>query len=312
MDKITFKNNQEPALNETNLNLLQDNMEKAGVIVSATEPTSGEKVWIQKGKNLINLNYCDMKNYSNANASLIQENAITINALGSWGRMQIDDFVVENGKTYTFSANYSNSENSPTSIIIYNANDDTLNYQNNSAQSGKFEVTFTANTSKVKIRFSVNNTSETKNNTVTYTNIQLEVGNTATTFEEYIPQRIYYKENDTWIRFIEEQPSRNIMQMQVIPVSNFGQIDVNQVIINNKMVEINFRGYLNSDINNNNPIIYNIPAPLIGSNYTCTIFTGGEYSVETMKWAYISSGQLKGDYLPANTWVHISINYIQE
>ena len=54
MDKIIFKNNQEPALNETNLNLLQDNMEKAGVIVSATEPTTGEKVWIQKGKNLVN------------------------------------------------------------------------------------------------------------------------------------------------------------------------------------------------------------------------------------------------------------------
>ena len=43
MDKIIFKNNQEPALNETNLNLLQDNMEKAGVIVRATETTTGKK-----------------------------------------------------------------------------------------------------------------------------------------------------------------------------------------------------------------------------------------------------------------------------
>ena len=29
MDKITFTNGQQPALNDTNLNLLQDNIEKA-------------------------------------------------------------------------------------------------------------------------------------------------------------------------------------------------------------------------------------------------------------------------------------------
>lgn len=62
MDKIIFKNNQEPALNETNLNLLQDNMEKAGVIVSATTPITGEKVWLKKDSVLGDKIFCKNEN----------------------------------------------------------------------------------------------------------------------------------------------------------------------------------------------------------------------------------------------------------
>jgi hypothetical protein len=54
MNKINFQNGITP-LNDTNLNQMQANMEKAGVVVSPTEPTTNEKVWIQKGKNLFNI-----------------------------------------------------------------------------------------------------------------------------------------------------------------------------------------------------------------------------------------------------------------
>lgn len=203
MDKITFKNNQEPALNETNLNLLQDNMEKAGVIVSATEPTTGEKVWLKKGKNLLNLIYCKI---TNINAiSQWQKNSITVTSRGAWGNALIEDFEVEIGKSYVFSTDYSNSEASNTGIIIYNQNDETLNFQSSTTQNGRFEVSFTANTSKVKIKFSANNTSEVKNNVVTYTNVQLESGSTATSFDEYVEQVIYCKNNDeVWEKFAKE------------------------------------------------------------------------------------------------------------
>lgn len=203
MDKITFKNNQEPALNETNLNLLQDNMEKAGVIVSATEPTTGEKVWLKKGKNLLNLIYCKI---TNTNAiSQWQKNSITVTSIGGWGNALIEDFEVESGKSYVFSTDYSNSEASNTGIIIYNQNDETLNFQSSTTQNGRFEVSFTANTSKVKIKFSANNTSEDKNNVVTYTNVQLESGITATSFDEYVEQGIYCKNNDeVWEKFAKE------------------------------------------------------------------------------------------------------------
>lgn len=56
MKKINFQNGKEPAINDTNLNQMQDNMEEVGVVVSPTQPTTHEKVWIQKGKNLFNKN----------------------------------------------------------------------------------------------------------------------------------------------------------------------------------------------------------------------------------------------------------------
>lgn len=203
MDKITFKNNQEPALNETNLNLLQDNMEKAGVIVSATEPTTGEKVWLKKGKNLLNLIYCKI---TNTNAiSQWQKNSITVTSIGGWGNALIENLEVESGKSYVFSTDYSNSEASNTGIIIYNQNNETLNFQSSTTQNGRFEVPFTANTSKIKIKFSANNTREDKNNVVTYTNVQLESGSTATSFDEYVEQGIYCKNNDeVWEKFAKE------------------------------------------------------------------------------------------------------------
>ena len=47
MKKFNFVNNSEPALSAENLNQMQDNMEEVGVVVSPTEPTTNEKVWIQ-------------------------------------------------------------------------------------------------------------------------------------------------------------------------------------------------------------------------------------------------------------------------
>lgn len=65
MKKINFKNNEQPAINDTNLNLMQDNIEnelnaiatelsKSEIYVGKEEPVAGEKVWFRKGKNLCN------------------------------------------------------------------------------------------------------------------------------------------------------------------------------------------------------------------------------------------------------------------
>ena len=108
-----------------------------------------------------------------------------------------------------------------------------------------------------------------------------------------------------------ENAINNIQISEATPSSRFGQIDINKIIINNKMVEVNFRGYLTSEIASNTPILYNIPTPAIGSNYTNTIYIGGRYGAQTVKWIYLDSEQLKGEYLPANTWVHISFSYIK-
>ena len=108
-----------------------------------------------------------------------------------------------------------------------------------------------------------------------------------------------------------ENAINNIQISEATPSSKFGQIDVNKVIINNKMVEVHFRGYLTSEIAGNTLILSNIPTPVIEANYTNIIYLGGEYDAQTPKWIYIVSDQLKGEYLPANTWVHISLSYIK-
>ena len=53
MDKINFVNNSAPDLSAETLNQIQNNMEEVGVAVSPTEPTTGEKVWIDKSNNSI-------------------------------------------------------------------------------------------------------------------------------------------------------------------------------------------------------------------------------------------------------------------
>ena len=108
-----------------------------------------------------------------------------------------------------------------------------------------------------------------------------------------------------------ENAINNIQISEDTPSSRFEQIEVNKVIINNKMVEVNFKGHLTSEITNNTAMLANIPEAIMGSRYTTTIYIGGRYDIQTAKWAYITNNQLRGDYLPANTWVHISFSYIK-
>lgn len=58
MKKKEFQNlpSTETPITAENLNEMQDNIEESCVIVSPTEPNTNEKTWIQKGKNLIDIN----------------------------------------------------------------------------------------------------------------------------------------------------------------------------------------------------------------------------------------------------------------
>lgn len=292
MDKIIFKNNQEPALNETNLNLLQDNMEKAGVIVSATEPTTGEKVWIQKGKNLVN-QWIKGELY-NSQKSLFELNTEF---------MRTDFIKIDTNVDYILS----NSENCKFGYIsVFDENYDYLENIKNDDLLTSFKITNT------KAKYIIVNIFYRDYPNLSW--IQLEQGTTATPYEAYIKKKIYTKNEKNIFETVYEE-SENINKIELkkaTPASNFGQIDVNQVIINNKMVQVNFRGYLTSEIANNTPILFNIPTPAIGPGYTNTIYIGGEYEIQTPKWVFITAEQLRGELLPANTWVHVSLSYIQQ
>lgn len=189
-------------INAENLNQIQDNL----VVVSATEPTGDnrEKVWMQKGKNVINLLRCNISN--NVSTCKVNSNSIEVSSNGGWAFSQIENYKVDKGREYTLSANYNNNANVNNGIIIYDANGETINYQSSSEMSGRFEITFVPTTEKIKIKFSANNTSNYNTNTVSYTNVQLELGPKATEPEEYIEPKIYVlNDNDIYEEFISKE-----------------------------------------------------------------------------------------------------------
>lgn len=290
MDKINFQNGV-TKVNADTFNTFQNNIEKSAVVVSTTEPTTGEKVWIQKGKNLVN-QWIKGELYNSAK-SLFELNT---------GFMRTDFIRIDTNVDYILS----NSENCKFGyIVLFDENYDYLENMKNDDLLTSFKITNT------KAKYIIVNIFYRDYPNLSW--IQLEQGTTATPYEEYIKKKIYTKnEKNKFETFYEESENVNKIELKkATPASNFGQIDVNQVIINNKMVEVNFKGYLTSEIVNNTPILSNIPEPILGSNYTNTIYIGGKYDIQTAKWVYITSNQLRGDYLPANTWVHISFSYIK-
>ena len=93
-------------------------------------------------------------------------------------------------------------------------------------------------------------------------------------------------------------------------VSNYiTTVNINIVRRIGKVVNIIFRGYVNTEIPNNTTII---TLPYKASNYA-GLFGGygGQYTIETPSWAYIDgSGNLRGNGVPAGKWVHINMTYI--
>lgn len=168
--------------------------ENATIYVGPTEPKGSQDVWIQKGKNLLNLLKCKISSAS-SNYNIDNANKITVSSTGGWGNTQIDDFEVIVGKEYVISCNFTNSLNINTGIIIYNNNGDTLNHQSLVATNGNLEIRFTPNTEKIKIKFAANNTSDNHNNTVVYDNIQIEFNN-KTSYEPYVEKRIFVRNDN--------------------------------------------------------------------------------------------------------------------
>ena len=72
MDKITFTNGQQPALNDTNLNLLQNNIEKA---INEINDTNNEtKKWKEKNINLSYNETITIEGLKTANEAIVYFN----------------------------------------------------------------------------------------------------------------------------------------------------------------------------------------------------------------------------------------------
>lgn len=190
MKKINFENlpSQNTPISAGDLNQMQSNIEESAVIVSSTEPTTSEKVWIQKSNNIFNINKYKLNPktaYNNSGEEV------------SWsGYHGIYDFLpVREKTTYTISFDASVSELYKV-VVFY---DRSKNVLSTSAGGG---YSFTTPENCAYIRFTVNISTLPSW-------FQIEQGTAATPYEAYVEPKIYVK-NDNGV--YEEFYKKNDLQ----------------------------------------------------------------------------------------------------
>lgn len=176
MKKINFENlpSTNTPISAGNLNQMQDNIEESAVIVSATKPTTSEKVWIQKGKNLAKKWY--KSEWYNDEKQQIEPHVEFCRT----------DFIeIAPNKDYV----QSNSRNLPYGMVfVFDKNRNLLEVLNRDNLLSPFKTT-NANAKYVMIDLYYGNVPE-------LSWMQLEQGTVATEYEEYIEPKIYVKNNN--------------------------------------------------------------------------------------------------------------------
>ena len=174
------------------LTLNEKNIQENFTAVSSTEPTKGEKVWLQKSKNLFNIN--GNVNRYGINGASTTENAVSngvltsgFNAYHSHGSGQL--FTNLNGRTFTCSAKViSNGTGVGGFLSIY---DNYVEVKNVSITSGNIgSITYTGSSNNIIIGFSTNNGYNAQ-----FTDIQVELGDSRTSYESFIVNEKIYTKN---------------------------------------------------------------------------------------------------------------------
>lgn len=153
----------------------------ANVYVGNQQPTEGQEVWMQKGKNLYN----PKKSY--ITGSVYQDVA------------QIyDDIRV--GETYTFSTPYT-----WTTIHVINSNGEYTRKLGGAQDDRVVTITIEENESKLEILFASGTSYLKTTNGIDFTGVQFEQNPVATTYEPFVGKRIYVKnEHGSYDRLYDE------------------------------------------------------------------------------------------------------------
>lgn len=166
---------------------------------------------INLGKNLFNVNG-EWFNVNNA-APTVTNNVLKQVNQGSYSRTE---WVINNlsaNQNYVLKCNYSNPSGSSIQIRILRKNNSTSIIQSDVSTntSGTFEITATIPEDTCYIRLYSNTTGTNNNYTVEFSNIQLEVGSTATSYAPYFTpielckmgdyQDYLFKQNNKWYKY---------------------------------------------------------------------------------------------------------------
>lgn len=168
-----------------------------GLKVSVTEPAKGEKVWLQKSKNLFNINgnvnlYCN-NGVQVSGGNIVSGNVLTATQNTYYAHNVGQKFTNLKGKTFTFSAKVvSVGTGSVGHIAIY---EDGVDVKHTSISVGSIgQVTYTGKSDNIILGFATGSGENAQ-----FTDIQVELGDTATSYEPYIESEKIYIKNDNGI-----------------------------------------------------------------------------------------------------------------
>lgn len=187
MKKINFENlpSTNTPISAGNLNQMQSNIEESAVIVSPTEPTTSEKVWIQKGKNMVK--EWQKGSFYSIDTHTFKEN----NQFAKTGYIKVQPNV-----DYIFSHSLGNHNGY---IACFDENYNFLKVINDQAITTSFKIT-NANVKYIV----VNMWHET--DIANESDVQLEQGTIATSYEAYIEPKIHVKnDNGVYEEFISKE-----------------------------------------------------------------------------------------------------------
>lgn len=168
------------------------------VCASPYQPEDGEEVWIQTSKNLFNIN--GNVNISGAGGGQTSLNTVSGNVLTS----NVNTYSTHNvgqkftnlkGKTFTVSAKIiSNGTGTGGYTGIYDNN--TLKTSLTVQAGETVTLTYTGTTDNIVVGFAT-----ASGEGAQFTNIQVEIGNTATDYEPYVEKKIYTKNDNGYEEF---------------------------------------------------------------------------------------------------------------
>jgi len=187
MTRIRFEDlpSTDTPINATQLDKLNN------VVISPTEPTTGEEVWIQKGKNLFDTRLLVQSGW---NTSDNPKRVI-------WGMK------VKAGVTYTIT-NYSQKTVSifETTNLIQSASNNSVLVEHGTLTGAGSKTITTKNDAYLRLQFSNNDDSNISISDILPSYAQVEIGDTSTNFEPFIPKKIYTKnDNDVYEEFYNEE-----------------------------------------------------------------------------------------------------------
>lgn len=239
---VVYIGDEEPQNDATKIWIENDQVLNLGseVAISSEEPTTQEKVWLQKGKNLIE--YYSIGHVNGLTGELDTDT--------NWNHSQL--IKVRPGEKYTFSIESTTSQQW---LLAYYKEDGafiSMDYGDFSSGYNFIVKSMPSNCHKVYVGWRAD-----KN----YSNVQLEQGEEATSYEPYIPKKIHTKNDNGYEEFYNEEEHKEVILFDGAPTT--GDVSLKDSVSHYKYIEVFYYTYPSN--------FSSVKVPSNASNISCVL-----------------------------------------